>query len=511
MTEYIHIADIEVTRPSGVTEMICVSDTPLRPFAHTDPDRPNAVYRTRIAGLPSWQSDIWLDPARLAGSIGGGTLSLASADGALAYLRGCLVGRVVVRRGWEGLPWRQWGVVVSAQGEAPRWSVSDRSPTRMEIALWDARALLDRDVQPASFGGTNAGAVGLDGDYGLAGRVKPILLGDMSTGFIPAVWANGPLRIALLSEPGLSAVAGVTDRGGDMAVTITNRPGMLPSATLTTTQVGTDLAAGLVRLGGAPGGDVQFGAIGPTAAGTTAPAMAAWLLARAGVDAAEIGNSLTGLAAPAPCGLYLGDRTATRPQVERLARSWGGWLVPDRHGVWQAGMLVEPSAPVITITDNHIVQLEVDDADAMVPVKSVAVTWGEVATTLTRDALAGEARETPREAWLKERSRTATATDPRMAGRRDARELTVDTALRTEAAAQALAARLLSVLGLRPDGEPRMSLRIAVEMTTARLAVPLGAAVRLIYPSEGIDRVVTLMGYRLWAPRDHLMQWRLFG
>lgn len=510
--QHIHIADIEVVRPSGVTETLCASDAPLRPFAHTDPDRPNAVYRARIVGLPSWQTDLYADPSRLAGSVGGGSLMLASADGALAYLRGCLVGRIVIRRGWEGLPWGQWEVLVAATGEAPRWTVSDRSPTRMEIPLWDARALLDRDVQTATYGGTNVGPAGLDGEYGLAGRVKPLLLGDMSTGFVPAVWANGPGRIAQLSAVGISALTGIYDRGGDTSIAVAgDYPGALPSATLTSVQAGTDRAAGLVRLGGATGGDVQFGAIGPAAAGTTGPAIAAWLLTRAGVAGAEAGATLTGLVAPAPCGLYLGDKAAYRPQVERLARSWGGWLVPDRLGVWQAGALSEPAAPVTTITDNDIVQLEVDDADAMLPVKSVAVTWGEVATTLTRDALVPSARETPREAWIKEQTRTAKATDPRVADRRDARELVVDTALRAETPAQALAARLLSVLGLRADGEPRMSLRVAVEATSARLAVPLGASVQLVYPSEGIDRAMALMGYRLWSPQPHLMWWRLFG
>lgn len=508
------IARIEITRPNMVAETLWVSDTPIRPFAHTDPDIPNQRVLARIVGLPSWGVDVYADPARLTGSVGAGTLVLADADGALSYLSGCQVGRIEIRRGYDGLSWSEWEIMVVAQGEAPDWALSAGQPTRREIGLYDARAALNADVVTDTFGGTNVGATGLDGDPGLEGRVKPLLVGDMSSGYVPAVWANGQRRIALLSAAGIgSGPVGVFDRGGPAALTVAgDYPGTLPDAALSTTQAGTDRAAGLVRLGGATGGDVQFAACGPDAAGVTAPSIAAWLLARRGVTPAEIGASLTGLAAPAVCGMYLGDKTTYRSAIDQLACSWGGWCVPDRCGLWQAGALVEPAAPVLTLNDNHIVRLEVDDAGSARPVESVTVYYAEVAATLTRQGLAEDQWGTPTEALLKERWRRAVATDPRVAGRRDARKVEAKTALRHRVAAEALAARLLAVLGLRADGEPRMSLRVAVEATPARLALlSLGTAVRLLYPPDGIDRPMTLMGYRLWSPAQHLMWLRLFG
>lgn len=198
--------------------------------------------------------------------------------------------------------------------------------------------------------------------------------------------------------------------------------------------------------------------------------------------------------------------------MDRLARSWGGWLIPDRFDAWQAGVLpAAPGAPLLTITEHDIVRIEPDDDEMARPVWRVVVKYAEVQTVLRREALAPAAWGGDREALLRDPWRRVEAINLTAKGRPDAREVEIETLLRNKADAQPLADRLLSLLSLRPDGEPRQSIRVAVEMTPARLAVPHGGSVRASYAPDGLDRSMIVMGYRLANPRRHLMWWRLFG
>lgn len=518
MTELIDIVELECIPPAGPAEWLYLADAPMRPFAHTDADRPNRGYQARIIEPPSFQSDIYADPSRMAGSIGAGTLVLSNADQALSYLRGYTFGAFRWLRGRAGQPWAAWERMAAGRAEAPRWTVSESQPTRLVVSLYDRRADLDADVQTATFAGTNVGAAGLDGDEGMAGRVRPIALGDLTTAFLPVTWANTAARIAQVSEAGFTAGSvAVYDRGGDSVMSLEgdHAAADLAGATLTTTQFATASAtgAGLVRLGGALGGEPQFGCRGVPAAGLTAPSIARWLLLRRAGGGA-IGATLDALAASAtaPAGLWLGDRASYRQAVEPLCRSWGGWLIPDRFDTWQAGALpASPGAPLLTLDEHDVVRIEQDDAELARPVWRVRVNHAEVLSVMSRSQLAPAAWETARETLLRDRWRTAEAVSAAAQARPDRRELEVETALRARADAQALADRLLSLLSLRPDGEPRMSLRVAVEMTAARLAVPHGGTVRLAYAPDGIDRPMIVMGVRLASPKRHLMQWRLFG
>lgn len=116
------IAEIDLTRPSGATETLFLTDTAIRPMPHDDPDRPNQAYRQRLAGPPAYAVGTHADLARLAGDVGAGVLDILNGDGAYSYLSGCAMGAVRIRMGREGLWWRDWQPVVAGRADRNRQS-----------------------------------------------------------------------------------------------------------------------------------------------------------------------------------------------------------------------------------------------------------------------------------------------------------------------------------------------------------------------------------------------------
>ncbi|AWB06816.1 hypothetical protein A6A40_17340 (plasmid) [Azospirillum humicireducens] len=506
------IAEIGITRPNGTAETLFVTDTPIRPFPHNDPDRPNVVYRSRLAGPPSYSVGTHADLSRLAGDVGAGQLELLNGDGAVSYLSGCAIGTVHVRMGREGQYWREWSAVLTVRAEPPQPTLSARSAGKVTLPLYDLRASLDSDIVTRTYGGGNVGAVGYDGtpDAG-KGDTVPLCIGRPLN--VPGKAVNTVSRTWQIDDGPIGSAGTLYDRGDLANLTLvgTSTPAAFDAVALTATQYARDLSRGLVKLGGAIGGDLSMDPVGRTDAGETAATAIRWALTKRG--AGSIGDTLASWAPSATIGAWWPGAVRYRELVDLMARSEGAAVLPDALGRWQVARLDVPSAPIDSIGEGQILDIGVDDQDLAVPVWQVTVKGRRNHLVLDRSRIAGALYDTDREVWLKEEWRKAVAKAEWVKARwgDDARAVEVDTALTHQSDMEALAARLLTLFGPRPDGTPRRSLFVVVPLTAARLGWQLGRTLHLSYPREGIADDMLLLGMQPAAPSRHLMRLRFFG
>jgi hypothetical protein len=505
------IAEIDLTRPNGATETLFLTDTAIRPFPHDDPDRPNQAYRQRLAGPPAYAVGTHADLARLAGDVGAGVLDILNGDGAYSYLSGCAMGGVRIRMGREGLWWRDWQPVVAGRAEAPQPTLSARSAGKMSLPLYDLRASLDSDVVTRTYGGTNSGASGYDctADSG-KGDAVPLCLGRPAN--VPGKAVNTVSRAWQLDDGPISSVGTLYDRGDTLNFALVDTAAAaFDAVSLTATQYARDVSRGLVKLGGAIGGDLTMDPIGRVDAGDTAPAVIRWALTRRGVG--TIGATLADWTSTAKIGAWWGGAVKYREVIDLMARSEGAAVLPDALGRWQVARLDVPASPIASISAGQVLDIGIDDQDLAVPVWQVTVKGRRNHLVMDRSRIVTGLRDTEREVWLREEWRRAVAKADWVKARwgDDARPVEVETALTEQAAMEALAARLLALFGPRANNEPRRSLWVSVEMTAARLGWRPGRTLHLSYPPDGIDDDFLLVGTQIATPSRPLMRLRLFG
>jgi hypothetical protein len=494
-TAYIWLAEIGLTRPNGAAETLYICDGGLPPFSGDDADRAYQIYRQRLAGPPSWSVGVSADLTRLAGDVAGGELVILNGDGAYSYVSGCAVGGVIVKRGYEGLPWAAWTAVVSGKGGVAKASLSGRQAGRVSIPIGDLRDAMADPVDSAVYGGGNVGAVGYDGTSDdIKGAGLPLCLGRPRN--VAPVAVNAVSRAFQYDAGPAGGGNALFDRGdaANMTLLATGSSAAFDAASPGATQWIDDPSRGLLRLGGALGGDLTLDPIGRSAAGLTAGTAARWLATRRGVG--SIGADLAAWAGPA-IGAYWPQSPSYAEAVELMARSDGGWIVPDGLGRWRFGRLGDVPAPAAMIGEYRVMDIGVDDPDLAAPVWKVTVRGARNhAVASSSDAIGAASKSTAREAWLREEWRSAVAVNPaiKTIWGDAAREATIETALVNISDMEALAARLLAALGPRPDGTPKRSLAVTVEMTDALLALSPGQTVHLTYPREGIDDDMLLLG-----------------
>ncbi|HRQ81982.1 MAG TPA: hypothetical protein PKZ97_12790 [Azospirillaceae bacterium] len=513
MTAMVNLFELVTAAPGGGEERLLLADHPLRPFAAADPDRSNARVLNRVLDAPAWGGDLYADPARMTGTISAGSLKLSNADGALSYLAGHSWISLIWRRGSPGAAFGDWQTVAVARPQPPQWAVSSADPATLTITLYDLRDDLADEVQTNLLAGDAVGNVGLGGPPDLKDRPVPLALGDLASGNVTPPLANQGRQIWRLADPAAGAIATIYNvyyRGGDAGLSDLGDLGAgLEAASLTAGQRARDMTRCLLRAGGNVSGELTVDLAGPAAAGTTAPSIIQWLLQRRYGSGVALGPGFAAGLSTAAVGLWLDEAASYRDLIDRLCRSAGLWCAPDATGVWQLGRYDPPAAPLASIGVNDIVQLEGDEVDP--PAWSVAVKWGRNYTPLGRGSIAEAVIGTAREAWLAQEWRTETASDVGVKARYlNARKVEVETDLRGQADAAALAGRLLGLLSLRSDGSPRRGYRVAVPMDKWR-GYPLGSTLRLAWPAEGIDEPLLLVGQRYCSPEPHLMWARLWG
>ncbi|CAN5643386.1 hypothetical protein BH10PSE5_BH10PSE5_19560 [soil metagenome] len=518
MTSTVILLEIDAVSPAGASVTLRFSDRAIRPFPPSDPDVANLSWDDRLAEAPTFRRALFGDLETLAPAVGAGALTLKNADGGLDAYQGYAFNELRVYRWTEGTTFAAAQRLLKGLCILPAFDSRSSQAATVRVDLYDYRAEQTRDVPTALYAGTNDGVTIFYEGYpdGLKNRVRPQALGDLTDAHLPPVQVNAGQYVFQLHD-GLTqgseaifdggAAAGYADQGDKANATF---DATTPSAA----SYITNLARGLVKINGSPVKGLTFGCKGDATGSyvETAGPIAARLLALAGVPAGRIGASVAALADAAVVGVYAGDASPAWDLIAWTVRGVLTAILPDRNGVYQAVTFAAPK-PVadVTIAFDQVLNLEPDEASAL-PIGEIRVGWGRIWTTFSSGELKDSVRSTAaaerladQYRWAKDEEATVKARFPRAW-----RTLTIETALRQEAAAIALVAKLKALFGLRADGTPRQMWRVTVRDGDG-LTADLGATARLIYPPRGIDRNFVLVAEEPMRPRRDQAVWTLWG
>lgn len=514
------LVEINATSPAGAPTVLRFADRAIRPFPPTDPDRPNARFDSRILEPPALRRLLFEDLSTLTPSLGVGVLQLANADHGLDGYQGYVWSDITALLWTEGTAFAAATTVYKGLCAPPSFPVGGDRPSRVSLALYDYRLELSKPLQSNVYAGTNGvGGVLYEGaPDGIKGQPKPLAYGNLLDAHIAAPQVNAAVQAYQLHDGKIAGAEQLFDRGaaagyasdGDFA------NAAFEGHANAAAHYCTDLGRGLVKLTGAPAGQLTFGFKGdaPAVGGykETAGPILARILAKAGVPAGRIGASVGALAAAAVVGIYVADGANADQVVAQMAASALTAVLPDRLGVWQAVPFGPPAAVAdFQLGRGQIIDCVSDDG-APLPVGEVRVGWGQIWQTFSGTELFPGLVGTTSQERLANEFRWAVASDATVKARLESswRKVEVKTALRTEADALALANALKAMFGLRPDGTPRRTWRVTVELDTALVRTP-GQTVQLAYPPSGVAGNFLLVGEELLRPRRDQAIWTVWG
>ena len=457
-----------------------------------------AYYEGRVQDPGNFQRAIY-SPGSTSGdsTVGVGEVVIANPDGELDPM---------LDYGIAGREVRVW-TIPDESGPFPaaaRWATGtaeqvEVSWTRVTVRLRDRLELLRRPIQATLYAGTTvaggmAEAEGMAED--LKGQPKPLLFGAALN--IPAIQANSFDLIFQVSDGPISSIDAVYDAGAPLLFSANYASvAALRSASIQGGYYATCTAQGLFRIGSSPFGQITCDATeGATPASRTAAQVAYRICLRGGLLAADFNPaSITGLDVDnsAETGIWISDEMEVLEAANTVLQSVGGWLLPNRNGVFEVGRLEAPSSPIVaTYTEEEcldrgagIERIATGDQGAGVPTWKVTLRYARNWATQGSADLAGcvaAARRTE----LAQEYRTVVVEDAAVKTIHPlATELTVDTLLTEPADALAEANRLLSIYKVRRD----------------RLIVPLDAT--LAAPAD-LGRTITMQfsrwGYNAGRP-----------
>ncbi|MDO1582434.1 hypothetical protein [Rhizobium oryzicola] len=453
----------------------------------------NTVYAAAIADAGTYSSSFF-GTGRTTGKaeVGYGDIILANADGALDdWLSLAFDGRpITIRR--IASPQAAFSSAVTVFTGTVQSLDSSSARTTLRLRIYDRRLVLDKPLQTNRYGGTttSGGMNTADGNDDLKDRLKPLVFGKAFN--VPATPANAYDLIYQVHDGAVSSIiaydGGVAlEAGADFATIAALRAATIQPGTFATAK-----ALGLFRLGWSPAFDVTADVVEGAATADRYPAaIAKRIMARMGLSAADYGAaSFAALdaAAPIECGIYLDSETNALDAIDKVMSSVGASIVPDALGVFQAGRIAVPGAPVMTITEHDVLNDGGDqgggsfgvianpDMDGAVVAWRVILKYRQIYQTQDRSALAGKISDATR-AYLAKQWREATADN---AGIKTvhllADEMTAETAIAAQADAEAEAARRLGLYGVT-----RFVLSVDVRISDAVLAT-LGASVNAVLP-----------------------------
>lgn len=343
----IHVVEITWTMPDGATTVQVAATEAIPPLPSSDPDRPNQTFAPVLREAPNVELALFRDITGGLGTWSVGTVTLSNTGGLFRALRGAAPGAVRV---WQcvSIP-RAWADLVPVfvgTAEAPSWDIATDRGSDLVVTLRDARRSTDEDLNPAEFVGTSTYAgQGYEGAESLAGSRKPRAFGTVRNAPLPL--ANPAAQVYLVSADAGRRPVALYERGEPAGMT---DDGDLPgsafdAASPAAAHYVTDTARSLLKVG-SPLSDltVDLAAVGDG----TAAGIAAAILIEAGQP---LGDTWATIGATPACGLWTGTGAQDRGwALELLARSIGGWIVPDSLGRWQVGRLEAPAgAPLRTL------------------------------------------------------------------------------------------------------------------------------------------------------------------
>lgn len=390
-------------------------------------------------------------------TVGTGEIVLNNADGGLSHLRDYGIdGRsVVVQVGEQGAAISTFFPVLTGTAEQV-----EVGTTRVTIRLRDLLHVLAQPIQANLYVGNNSLPSGAEGTADdIKGQRKPLLFGRRY--HLPPVLVNTAKLIYQIHDGTVHAVDAVYDQGVALTFSGTDRANLaaLEGATITAGQYDTCKALGLFRLGGAAVGKVTVSARGDASGGyvnTAAEIVQRMLTQRCGISSGDLDSgAFSALAgASAECGIYLTGEVTRQDAIDQVLASVGGWLAPDREGVWQVGQLTAPfGSPGTSFTDADIVSLETlptRDAGAGVPVWRVKLR-GVPYDQFSAADIAGGVSEADRARLLQPWREVAESDSSVQTMHLLAPEMTRDTCLQDTTAMTSEAARLLAMHSVRRD------------------------------------------------------------
>lgn len=449
--------------------------------------------------------------------VGAGVTELINADGGLDHL---------IDHAFDGYP-----ITIMALDRGAQWDdrvtvfagtmeTVDFTWRRLKISIRDRLAALDKPLQTVLFAGTTV-AGGMNeaegGPDDLKGKPKPLCYGAPRQ--VEAVSSNVYDEIFSLGQNGLDSVTEVRDGGVALTYSGNNYTTVaaLRGASISSGQYSTARNLGLVRTGAAPAKILTAAPVkGANAAARTAGQLARLILLQMGLveDTDFLASDVAALdvANDAEIGYWIGAEEQTAlAALTAILGSIGATCVPDREGVFRLYRFEAPSGTAVaTFTDAEITEkqatgierLATGDKGSGVPAWRVSLRYGYNGAVMKRDALDVSVSDAFK-AFASEEWRTAVAEDSAV---KDIHllspELTFDTYLIAEADAQAEAARLLALHGVRRDRflvpvksylAEGVDLNSVVTLKTSRFGLSEGRDFRVIGLAENLESGITTL------------------
>lgn len=496
-----HLVEIQgVHRQSGAARMFCFASCTFNSLPTDTPA--NQHYADRVKTPGSYSRSLF-SAGSTSGEIevGAGYIELSNVDGELDEMRDYAFDGYGLRI----LSVSRLNPVLAEARRLFSGTVEQIELTwdRARVLIRDRLAELDVNIQTVLFAGTtdHGGmneAEGLPDD--LKGKPKPLTYGAPPH-IVPAA-ANTFDKIYAVGADGVDAVAEVRDRGvlipysGQDFTTVSG----LRTASVPPAQFATARNLGLFRLGSKPEGQITVApVVGADAAARTAGQLARRVLLRGGFiegvhfrakDIAKLDELNS-----AEIGLYVDtEEQKTLDVVRKILGSIGATIVPDRLGVYRMLRFDAPTAyPAVTFTEADLLttganggraiqSLPTADEGRGVPAWKVTVKYRHNSAVMTNSDLNLVSVTDAFKAFASEEWRTVTAVNNAVkAVDKLSPELTFETYLLSEAAAQAEANRKLALHSV-----PRDLFQIAVRSEYVE-GVDLNSSVAIQLNRFGLD------------------------
>lgn len=444
-------------------------------------DAEDNFYDPRIQQPGLYEAGLYAGQLLQQSRSGYGETTLINTDGGLDYLADYAVDGREMILAFNGVP--------QVVGTVARLAFSD---DEVSVVLRDPLEPMRSPHPMQTYAGDNVLPNGLEGTQDdIAGEPKPLVFGEVRNA--QPVQVNTARLIYQVSSLSDCTVTAVYDRG----VALDNGGAYTSLAQLQSTAPapGTFRAyQGYVRLGVSATGTLTVDAEqADPRAGAVAKSLAAAREYTLHVDDVATLNTYGAVR------FYITTETNTLELLDRIAESIGGWLTVQPDQVLRLGDWEEPEPTDDAIRDYSIVTISRSATGAGpggMPVWRVNIDCDRIETV--QPDLQSNVSEA-RRARLAKQTRRVVATDEAVRERHPlAGEITINSVLASYAPSQAVAERVLALLGVRRD-------TVTVEAIEALLPT-VGGNLTLITPRQGYGngRATRVTGYRLNAETDEL-------
>lgn len=349
------------------------------------------------------------------------------------------------------------------------------------INISDKSGVLETAFDQKLYTGTG----GTEGGDDIKGDVKPLCYGQVKN--VPLKLVNAGLNIYQVHDGEIEEVTAVYDRGVSLS-----SEGDVADITATSVTGGsfkTQLTGGYIRLGGNPDGAVTADVKGDSTGsyidktGAIISRLVSTKMAENNFGSNDIDqgalNALD-LALPNVVGIFINERTQLTQVLNELTIPLNLFWYFTREGALSAGIVQSPSAPVLSIEENTIIDDSFSCLRVIPPAWRISVGYQKNWSVQSLDTIAPAATDAQKSFAL-EPYRTTTVEDRGVRGKTKSEfEVQFDTALAFEADAEAYRDRLASIYQVQ-----RSSYRFKAKDLIFKVFI--GDVIRVSYPRYGLE------------------------